>query len=246
MTAPTPSPAFPTTAAALTLTGPAGALEVAVDLPEAEAEVAGQPVVALPIVAVLCHPLPTEGGTMHNKVVTMAARSLRELGVTTVRFNFRGTGASEGAFDQGDGELDDLRAVVAWVRETRPDAMLWVGGFSFGAYVSLRGAIELQPAVLISIAPPAGRWDFDGITLPTMPWLVIQGEEDEIVDPQAVYDWFAKISQAQPGVAAELIRIPETSHFFHRKLMDLRGAIKHGVQPYLQTKRGLPEPDAAS
>lgn len=222
------SPAFPSTAAALTLPGPAGILEVAVDPPEAE-------VVAQPVVAVICHPLPTEGGSMHNKVVTMAARSLRELGVTTVRFNFRGTGASEGTFDHGEGELDDLRAVVAWVRETRPDAALWLSGFSFGAYVSLRGAMELQPTVLISIAPPAGRWDFDRIVLPTMSWLVIQGEEDEIVDPQAVYDWLKRC-----GAGADLVRIPDTSHFFHRKLMDLRGAIKHGVQRY------LPEPGAAS
>lgn len=227
------SPVFPVVATALTLPGPVGALEVAVDPPEAE-------VVARPVIAVMCHPLPTEGGTMHNKVVTMAARSLRELGVTTVRFNFRGTGASEGAFDHGEGELDDLRAVVAWVRDTRPDAALWLAGFSFGAYVSLRGAAELLPSVLISIAPPAGRWDFDKILLPTMPWLVIQGEDDEVVDPQAVYDWFEQMSQAQPpGACAELIRIPDTSHFFHRKLMDLRGAIKHGVQRY------MPEPGAA-
>lgn len=222
------SPAFPTTSATLTLPGPAGALEVAVDLPDGDA-------IAQPVVAVICHPLPTEGGTMHNKVVTMAARSLRELGVTTVRFNFRGAGASEGAFDHGEGELDDLRTVVAWVREARPDAALWLGGFSFGAYVSLRSAMELQPSVLISIAPPAGRWDFERIALPTMPWLVIQGEDDEVVDPQAVYDWLAR-----SGAGAELIRMPGTSHFFHRKLIDLRGAIRNGVQRY------LPEPGAAS
>lgn len=237
------SPAFPTSAATLTLPGPVGTLEVAVDPPEAE-------VAAQPVIAVLCHPLPTEGGTMHNKVVTMAARSLRELGVTTVRFNFRGAGASEGAFDHGEGELDDLRAVAAWVRDTRPDAALWLGGFSFGAYVSLRGAMELQPSVLISIAPPAGRWDFGRIALPDMPWLVIQGEEDEVVDPQAVYDWLA-----DSGAEAELVRIPQTSHFFHRKLTDLRGAIKHGVQRHLPKhglvehgliKHDLPEPGAAS
>lgn len=241
------SPVFPVVATALTLPGPAGALEVVFDPPEAE-------VAARPVIAVLCHPLPTEGGTLHNKVVTMAARSLRELGVTTVRFNFRGTGASEGAFDHGEGELDDLRAVVAWVRDARPDAALWLAGFSFGAYVSLRGAAELQPSVLISIAPPAGRWDFDKIALPTMPWLVVQGEDDEVVDPQAVYDWFeqmskarmskAQTSQTPPGTCAELIRIPDTSHFFHRKLMDLRGAIKHGVQPYLR-QYDPPEPGAA-
>ena len=235
-----PSPAFPAIAATLTLPGPAGALEVAVDLPEAD-------VAAQAIVAVICHPLPTEGGTMHNKVVTMAARSLRELGVTTVRFNFRGAGASEGTFDHGEGELDDLRAVVAWVRNTRPDAALWLGGFSFGAYVSLRGAMALQPSVLISIAPPAGRWDFERIVPPTMPWLVIQGEEDEVVHPQAVYDWFEQMTQAQPGANAALVRIPQTSHFFHRKLIDLRGAIKHGVAPYLRQhdvqQHGLGQPD---
>ncbi|MBX3712307.1 MAG: alpha/beta hydrolase [Lysobacter sp.] len=219
------TPAFPDTTATLSLSGPVGLLEVAVDPPEAE-------VAPRPLVAVICHPLPTEGGTMHNKVVTMAARALRELGATTVRFNFRGTGGSEGAFDHGEGELDDLRTVVAWVRAGRPDAALWLAGFSFGAYVSLRGAAELQPGLLLSIAPPAGRWAFEDIETPTMPWLVIQGDEDEIVDPQAVYDWFEAVSK-QRGEGAELVRVPETSHFFHRKLMDLRGAIKHGVQRYL-------------
>ena len=97
---------------------------------------------------------------MHNKVVVMAARSLRELGAVTVRFNFRGTGASAGLFDHGDGEVDDLRAVVRWVREQRPGTRLWLAGFSFGAYVSLRANDSVRPDALISIAPPAGRWDF--------------------------------------------------------------------------------------
>lgn len=216
-----PDPAFPTDSATLTLPGPAGTLEVAVDLPE-------DATAALPLVAIVCHPLPTEGGTMHNKVVTMAARALRELGATTVRFNFRGTGASEGAFDEGRGEAEDLHAVAAWVRAARPADTLWLAGFSFGAYVSLRAAAALQPGLLLSIAPPAGRWDFDAIATPTMPWLVIQGEADEIVDPQAVYAWLDGLKSG-----AQLVRMPDTSHFFHRKLMDLRGAIKHGVKPYL-------------
>ncbi len=219
--APTSAPVFPTTDTALLLPGPIGPLELVVELPEAEMP-------ALAVIAIICHPLPTEGGTMHNKVVTIAARSLRELGLTTVRFNFRGAGESSGSFDHGNGELDDLRAVAAWVRRQRPDASLWLAGFSFGAYVSLRAAAELQPALLISIAPPAGRWDFDSIVLPTMPWLVIQGEDDEVVAPQAVYDWLA-----DSGAGATLVRMPETSHFFHRKLMDLRGAIKHWARSYL-------------
>ena len=220
-------PDFPTEAATLQLPGPAGALELAVDPPDDDAA-------PLPLVAIVCHPLPTEGGTMHNKVVTMAARALRELGATTVRFNFRGAGRSGGEFDNGEGELDDLRTVAAWVRHQRPGDALWLAGFSFGAYVTLRAAAELQPAVLVSIAPPAsGRgWDFDAITLPTMPWLVIQGDADEIVDPQSVYDWL----EAR-GAQAELVRMPDTSHFFHRKLIDLRGAIKHGVHAYLPEAR---------
>ena len=95
------------------LAGPAGQLEVAVDLPDGE-------VAPLPLTVVLCHPLSTEGGSLNNKVVTMAARSLRELGATTVRFNFRGVGNSEGTFDHGDGEQQDLLAIVAWVRQQLP------------------------------------------------------------------------------------------------------------------------------
>ncbi|MEO6137213.1 MAG: alpha/beta fold hydrolase [Luteimonas sp.] len=217
------TPVFPSQTSTLQLDGPAGVLELAVDL-----GVCGPP---LPVVAIVCHPLPTEGGTMHNKVVTMAARALRELGIDTVRFNFRGVGASAGTFDNGDGEADDLRAVARWVRSERPDSALWVAGFSFGAYVALRAADSLQPALMLSIAPPVGRsWEFSAITLPTCPWLVIQGEADEVVDPASVFAWIE--SMPQPP---QLVRMPDTSHFFHRKLLDLRGAIKHGVHAYLPT-----------
>ncbi|MCW4456551.1 alpha/beta hydrolase [Flavobacterium sp. MXW15] len=214
------TPAFPTASGTLLLDGPAGALEVAVDLPEGEAP-------ALPVTAIVCHPLSTEGGTMHNKVVTMVARALRDLGVTTVRFNFRSVGNSAGSFDHGNGEQDDLRAVAAWVRTQRPHDALWLAGFSFGAFVSLRMAGELQPQVLISVAPPAGRWDFDGMQPPAQ-WLLIQGDTDEIVDPQAVYDWVDTLAQKP-----QLVRMPDTSHFFHRKLIDLRGAVAHGVKGWL-------------
>ncbi|QIL19489.1 alpha/beta hydrolase [Thermomonas sp. HDW16] len=208
--------------APLFLDGPAGRIEAALDAPEAD-------VAARPVLAIICHPLPTEGGTMHNKVVTMAARALRESGVTTLRFNFRGVGQSEGTFDDGAGELDDLRAVAAWARAQHPDKALWLAGFSFGAYISLRLAVELGAAALLSIAPPVGRnWDFSAIDLPTAPWLVIQGDADEVVDPQAVYAWLATLPR-QP----ELVRMPDTSHFFHRKLMDLRGAVKNGVRDWL-------------
>jgi len=217
-------PAFPPDNAAILLPGPAGVLDVAVDPPDPS-------VPARALTVIICHPLPTGGGTMHNKVVTMVARSLRELGATAVRFNFRGTGRSTGQFDNGSGEREDLRAVFEWVRAQRPGDALWLAGFSFGAYVALAMQAELRPDVLISIAPPVGRWDFSAIPTPTMPWVVIQGDADEIVDAQAVYAWLDAVN-----ARAEVVRMPATGHFFHRKMMDLRGAIRHSV------RRHLPEP----
>jgi Predicted hydrolase of the alpha/beta superfamily len=215
-------PDFPSSGSATAmLDGPVGPLEVAVDLPgPGDAP-------ARPVVAIVCHPLSTEGGSMHNKVVTMTARALRELGITVVRFDFRGVGASAGRFDHGNGEQDDLRVVAAWVRGQRPGDALWLAGFSFGAYVSLRACASIGPQALISIAPPVGRWDFSGVQPPAH-WLVVQGEQDEIVDPQAVYDWLAE--RRTPPL---LVRMPDTSHFFHRKLIDLRGAIQHAVKHWL-------------
>ena len=212
-----PTIPFPEIASSFHLPGPAGALEVSVDLPDAADARAGY--------AIICHPHPLEGGTMHNKVVTMAARSLRELGLTTVRFNFRGVGASQGSYDNGRGETLDLLAVAQWAQQARPHHALWLGGFSFGSWIALLGARHLPVAQVISIAPPAGRWDFSAVLPPACPWLVIQGEADDIVEPHAVYDWLARLN-AKPT----LVKMPDTDHFFHRRLMDLRGAIKNGVR----------------
>jgi alpha/beta superfamily hydrolase len=109
---------------------------------------------------------------------------------------------------------------------------LWLAGFSFGSYVTLRNAVKLKADALISIAPPIGRWEHETLVLPTCPWLVVMGEEDEIVEPQAVFDWIDSLEQPP-----ELIRMPETGHFFHRRLMDLRGAVKHAVQDWLPPRR---------
>lgn len=215
--APAELPAAPTN---LSLPGPAGLLEAATNVPEPAAARAG--------VAVICHPHPLQGGTMHNKVVTTLERSLRELGLATVTFNFRGTGASQGTFADGIGETDDLLAVAHWAQHVRPRDALWLAGFSFGSYVAARAAPQLPVRQMISIAPPVSRWDFTHLASPLCPWLVVQGEADEIVDPQAVYAWVA--AQPEPPT---LVRMPDTSHFFHRRLMDLRGVIKNGVRTNL-------------
>jgi alpha/beta superfamily hydrolase len=212
--------AFPADSATITLRGGAGAIEAIASSPDASHARKGA--------AIICHPHPLQGGTMHNKVVTMIERSLRELGLATVIFNFRGIGASAGSFDDGRGETDDVVAIAQWIQRVRPDDALWLAGFSFGSYVAARAAPQLPVRQMISVAPPIGRWDFNSLASPLCPWLVIQGEADEVVDPDAVYAWVA----AQPDPPT-LVRMPETSHFFHRRLMDLRGAIKNGVRANL-------------
>ena len=172
---------------------------------------------------------------MRNKVVTIMERSMRELGLRTVRFNFRCAGESEGEHDDGYGETDDLFAVAEWVRCTRPDDSLWLGGFSFGSYVALRAALNLDIGQLISIAPPVDRYTFDGLRHPECPWLVIQGDEDEVVNIDLVRHWVGSLKPPP-----ELVVMREADHFFHRRLMDLRGLLKNGVRDQ------LPEPADAS
>ena len=220
---PTPS-AFPDAPALFGLPGPAGLLELGA--------AAADPAEACAATVVICHPHPQHGGSLRNKVVTMLERALRESGLDTVRFNFRGVGRSEGAYDEGDGESGDLVAVTQWVRRVHPRDALWLAGFSFGSYVALRTARSLAANALVTVAPPVGRWDFEAVAMPECPWLVVQGEDDEIVDPQAVFDWVATL---QPPPT--LVRMPETGHFFHRRLMDLRGVIKNGVRAWLPPPR---------
>jgi uncharacterized protein len=211
---------FPAEAGPIRLSGPAGRIDAMVDLPDAGEERAAA--------AVICHPHPLHGGTMHNKVVTMLERALRESGVATVRFNFRGVGESEGEFDEGRGETQDAIAVAEWVMQTCPDRELWLGGFSFGAYVTARAAQTLPVKCLISVAPPVANWDFASLARPDCPWLVIQGAEDDVSDPEAVREYVEGLENPPT-----LVEIPETGHFFHRRLMDLRGAIKNGVKAHL-------------
>jgi alpha/beta superfamily hydrolase len=217
--------AFPEGRTELRLQGPAGCLECISDTPEPGQE--------RPATIVLCHPHPQHGGTMHNKVVTIMERSMRELGLRTVRFNYRGVGDSEGAFDDGYGETDDLFAVTEWVRRTRPGDELWLGGFSFGASVSLRAAQNLRLGQLISIAPPATYPAFLELGRPDCPWLVVMGDEDEVVRYEDVRNWVETVEPPPDFVVME-----RAGHFFHRRLMDLRGLLKNGVTAQLPEPHG--------
>lgn len=191
------------------IAGAAGDIELIVDLPAA----------APRAVAVCCHPHPLFGGTLTNKVIHTVARSFTAQGAAAVRFNFRGVGASQGAHDDGIGETDDLVTVADWARSRWPGLPLWLGGFSFGSYVALRGAARLAPALLVTVAPPVGRWDFSAIAAPTCPWLVVQGSEDELVPAAGVVAWAQAL---QPAV--RIAMLDGATHFFHGRLHELQDA----------------------
>lgn len=214
---------FPAGQATLRLQGLAGEIEAISDNPETGEE-------TIPAVVIICHPRNEDGGTLHSKVVQMIERSLREMGLRTIRFNFRGVGASDGEFDKGYGETDDLLSVAAWVRKTCPDDEVWLAGYGFGCFISARAAQKLPIQYLISVAPPVEQYDFSALPRPPCPWLVIQGDEDEETNPDSVYQW-AESMEDPP----QLIKMQEAGHSFHRRLMDLRGVIKNGIRRQKQT-----------
>lgn len=197
---------------AVTLAGPAGPLEARVEDPS--------PGSAPRQVGVVCHPHPLYGGTMQNKVVHTLARSMQELGAATVRFNFRGVGGSAGAYDGGVGELEDALAVCAWARRQWNCEALWLAGFSFGAAVALQAAQTTAPRALVTVAPPVGRIIVAPVPRPQCPWLVVQGDHDELVDVAAVRRWAAGYVPAP-----QLAVLAGAEHFFHGRLGELRGAV---------------------
>lgn len=176
--------------------------------------------------AICCHPHPLFGGTLTNKVIHTVARAVVASGAEAIRFNFRGVGRSAGTHDGGRGELEDLRVVVRWARSRHPETPLWLAGFSFGAWLTLRGHGVLGPDRLISVAPPVGRWDFSDITRPACPWLVIQGDRDELVEASAVVRWAESLDSE-----VILRRLPDADHFFHGRLHDVRDAVMAFLNP---------------
>lgn len=196
-----------------TIDGPAGRLETLVEEP-----VAGDP--PLRLVAVICHPHPLFGGTLHNKVVHTLARVLRERGAATLRFNFRGVGASEGSHDGGPGETADAHAAVTWARQRWPGAQLVLAGFSFGAAIAIRAAAAARPDWLISVAPAVDRVALDGFVAPSCDWLIVQGDADDVVSPASVIDWAAR-----QAPRARLRVLAGVGHFFHGRLHELVACI---------------------
>lgn len=212
----------------LAIDGPAGALEALLEWPtgappagSASASAAG-----VGAVGVVCHPHPLFGGAMTNKVVHTVARAFRDQGAPTLRFNFRGVGASGGQYDEGRGETEDLLAVTAWAAHRLPGTALWLAGFSFGSWVALRALERLAPQRLVTVAPPVGRWDFGALTRPRCPWLIVQGDRDELVDVRAVSRW-----AEETGAHPQLQVLAGADHFFHGRLHDLRDVVSAFMGP---------------
>ncbi|MDY0748545.1 alpha/beta fold hydrolase [Paucibacter sp. R3-3] len=197
------------------IAGPAGMIECALDKP---AE--GTPPRGL---ALICHPNPTQGGTMDNKVVQTLARAFLQLGYRTARFNFRGIGKSEGGWDEGRGEIDDALAVLQAVRE--PGEALVLAGFSFGGYIASQAALRIpgdaKAERMVLVGPAASRFD----TAPVPPdTLVIHGEVDDVVPLQAVLDW------ARPQ-SLPVVVVPGVGHFFHGQLPLLKNLVVRNWTP---------------
>jgi len=200
--------------------GEAGVIEAIVHIPENINDV------QIKAVAVCCHPHPLFEGAMTNKVVHTLAKVMTKLGMIAVRFNFRGVGKSEGEHDHTRGETRDLVAICEVIKQQFPAAQLWLSGFSFGSYVSAKAAAEVGAAQLISVSPPVGHYDFNDIADPGCPWLVLMGEVDEVVSPEAVFNWLAESPERYT-----VIRFPETGHFYHGKLVKMMDLLKSHFEP---------------
>jgi len=207
-----------------TFPGPAGTLELAIDGATSESS---------PYIALICHPHPLMGGTMQNKVVTTLSRAYNLLDIPAIRFNYRGVGQSQGTYDDGKGETDDALAVWQWAQRQWQEPKLLLAGFSFGGSVALTLAHKVKANNLITVAPSLKYLNDKTLSQPNCPWLLIQGEDDEVVDPEEIYAWWRGCVQAPT-----LVRVAEGSHFFHGKLIELRDIVVR----FLQKQLGISTP----
>lgn len=172
-------------------------------------------------IVVISHPHPLYGGTMNNKVVTTLERAFSGKGYSTVAYNFRGVGGSEGKYDNGEGEQQDLLAVVDWAKQQFKPVNIVLAGFSFGSYVSLKSVKACKADALCTVAPPVGLYDFSQIKKINVPWVLIQGGQDEVVSAKEILDWSMGLS-AKPDIYWR----DGASHFFHGELVWLKKVIE--------------------
>lgn len=175
--------------------------------------------------AIVCHPHPLHGGTMHTKAVYRSAQALNEAGLVALRFNFRGVGASTGSYEEGVGEQDDLRAAMDWLVERHPELPVVVGGFSFGSMVALNvGAGDDRAVALLGLGLPVDldeRYDFGFLADVDKPVLVVQGENDEFGPARRVKEVLGPL-----GSHITVVSVAGTDHYFEGRLDELRDAVR--------------------
>ncbi len=183
------------------------------------------------IIGVVFHPHPLHEGTMHNKVVTTAARALNKLNIKTIRFNYRGVGASSGSYGNIDGEVIDGEAVIDYCLRTFPNTKLILIGFSFGSYIAAKLSEKYvqQTIGLVIIAPPITNMPFYELHNMVRNPLVIQGDADEVVDLNSVTKWYESIKLPSKDIKIVL----EATHFFHGKLIELQDIIISYAKLYI-------------
>ena len=196
----------------LFLEGPAGRLEALLEWTEA----------ARPrLTALVCHPHPLYGGTMHTKIVFRAAKAALGLGLPTLRYNFRSVGRSQGTFSQGHGELDDVRTALDFLDGRFSGLPIVLMGFSFGCWIGLRaGASDDRVKALVGLGVPAASYDFTFLAAVTKPKLIVQGTED-VYGPRAhVEQLFASLAEPK-----QIHWVAGADHFFTGKLEEAQGAV---------------------
>jgi alpha/beta superfamily hydrolase len=199
------------------LEGPAGRLE---------AMLWTTPAASLNLVALVCHPHPLFGGTLHNKVVYQAAKALHRKGIPVLRFNFRGAGLSEGEHDRGSGEQQDVRTALDYLAKEFPGRAILLAGFSFGSWVGLRvGCEDDRVTALIGVGIPVNKYDLSYLTDCAKPKLFIQGENDEF-GPRADAEAFVS-TLPEPK---RLVVVGGADHFFVGKLDQVGAAIDQWME----------------
>lgn len=183
-------------------------------------------------IALILHPHPQHGGTMNNKVVYTLYQSFARQGCSVLRFNFRGVGRSQGVYDRGEGELSDAASALDWLQAYNPNAeSCWVAGFSFGAWIGMQ-LLMRRPEIngFVSVAPPASLYDFNFLAPCPASGLIVQGDQDQIVDPAAVQALAKKLTN-QRGVIVTCHSVPGADHFFRDKIGELAEAVDGYIAP---------------
>jgi alpha/beta superfamily hydrolase len=210
------------------IAGPAGRLEVLINEPPPGPGVSSDGLVhkgapsGIRAAVVFGHPHPQYGGTMHTKATYQSAKALARIGCVVMRFNFRGVGRSEGAFDAGAGEQEDFRAALDFMHGRHPGVPVWAGGMSFGSWIALTvGAEDPRVSLLLGVAVPVNKYDYEAVASSPKPKFLIHGERDEICPLKDVREFYARATEPK-----ELAVIDAADHLFDGKVSEVGDAVE--------------------